>query len=189
MVSVPGDESESSDSQRQVLFRLADPRALMLVLPSLEREQWARFLGDAQQVVFDRGDGKAIELPAQMGLTARPGLISLNRQQYARVMSGFEQSTRNRAISEFAPLLQANERLPPHVAQARVEQALELARAYRLTHTDSIWQFLHMYLPLDNRFEDDPALAGVRSELRTWESSEGMRLYFAALELRRLGQT
>lgn len=164
-----------------VLFRLADPRALALVLPTLSVEQLARFTGKAAQVVFTRDDGAPVTLAATRAEPSR-GFLRLSKDQYDRVSHGFEAALLARAIAEFAP------RIPviPEQGVAQVRHAFARARQFGFEQFEDVWQFIAWDAALGAEFERQPAFAAVYDELTTPDHSAALRLFYARQEIEAL---
>lgn len=173
MVEIP-----LSGDPEPVLFRLADPRALALVLPVLTLEQLARFTGAASQVVFARDDGAPVTL-ARTRADPATGFLRLSREQYGRVAHGFETALVARAVAEFAPRIAA----PPEHAAAQVRHAFARARHYRLEEVEDVWQFIAWDVAFGADFERQAAFAGFYAELVAPEHSAALRMFYADREI------
>jgi hypothetical protein len=158
-----------------VLFRLADPRALSLVLPVLSMTQLARFAGAATQIVFAREDGAPVTLAAPAAEAVR-GFLRLTRDQYDAVARGFETATVARAVATFAPHLP----LPADQAGARVHHALARARHYGFEDLKDVWQFIAWDVAFGADFEQHPRFAEGYAELVDPDNAPALRMFYLA---------
>ncbi len=173
MVEIP-----LSGEPEPVLFRLADPRALALVLPVLTLEQLARFTGAASQVVFARDDGAPVTL-ARTKAEPATGFLRLSREQYDRVSHGFETALVARAVAEFAPRLPG----PPEQAAAQVRHAFARARHYGLRDDEDVWQFIAWDAAFGADFESQPSFSGFYAELTDPANSVDLRMFYSRREI------
>lgn len=164
-----------------VLFRLADPRALSLVLPVLSLEQLARFTGTAAQVAFAREDGAPVSLTSS-SVDASRGFLRLTKDQYDTVSLSFENALAARAVMEFSPRVAA----PPEQAAAQVRHAFARARHYRLEEFADIWQFIAWDVAFGAEFERRPEFAQMHDELIAADHSAALRLFYAKQEIEAL---
>jgi len=174
-----------SGDAEPVLFRIADPRVLSLVLPVLTLEQLARFTGAAAQVIFARDDGAPVTL-APAGVEASRGFLRLSREQYGVVERGFEAALISRAVAEFAPRIAT---APPEQAAAQVRHAFARARHYGFEEVEDVWQFIAWDVTFGMEFERQPAFTGFYGELTATDHTTAQRMTFIRYEIDALYKT
>lgn len=167
-----------SGDPEPVLFRIADPRVLSLILPVLTLEQLARFTGAAAQIVFARDDGAPVTLVPTSAAASR-GFLRLSREQYEVVERGFESALVSRAIAEFASRIPA----PTDQAAAQVRHAFARARHYGFQEVEDVWQFIAWDVTFGMDFERQPAFANFYTELTAPDHPLALRIFYARREI------
>ncbi len=178
MIDIPRDEPLPGAPSESVLFRMADPRALALVLPSLTPPQLARFMGPAGQIGLIDGQGTPRLITRPDNVESSRGRITLGLDQYDRIRQRFDAQFRAQLVTEFAP------RLPMEraAAEALVSRAVDRAAAYGMIDIDDRRDFVAFYLTIGLRLDNDPALAAVRDELHDASHPPELRLFYARQE-------
>ena len=178
MISIPNDQPVSGETHEPVLFRIADPRAIALVLPVLSAPQLARMLGSATQIglIDEAGLPRLIARPE--GVEPLSGPIKLDRDQFAMVRQGFDARFRAQLIAELSPQLP----LPCDRAAALVGQAFDRAATYAISDMDDVRDFVALYIAVGPGLDDDPRLASMREELAALHHPPALRLFYARQE-------
>lgn len=182
MFDIPCDPHISGELYESVLFRIADPRVIALVLPLLTPPQLARFMGAAGQIglIDESGVPRIIRLLDDV--EPAKGRIALDAKQYEEVKRRYDKWFRAQLIAEFAPRMQM-ERLR---AEAFVGHAVDRAIAFGMSDIDDRREFVKFYLTVGGRLDNEPGLGSVRAELMDPLHPPELRLFYAQLEFSHL---